>query len=465
MFKKADKVFKFTFHNQVTSGSYKTMTILITLLLFIIPVAIFGMIGVFTGNKEDESTESGIDKVYVVNSIAPDVDYNTLNLMQTENYTDIAYARAENLDAAIDEITKNGEKTSVVLIIEKNEDGYLIANTVYPDDTLLEADKMKHFNEFLSEQEQVLTVLSGGLSPESIMLFSVPTSKDVYTTAGYETGTSIYETDKESLRQKDNQEILPAFNMILVFVTVMIVYFIVLAYGASINQNVVLEKASKLMDTMLISVPPRSLIFGKLLGVLLAAFIQFYLWIAALAGGMIVGVKFYESLAPDSELALINFFKSFSELGLFKPLNIVIGVLVLTFGIVLYCALAAISGAISSSKEEATSNQSIFVILLVVCFYLVLMKGMEGEVPNWLYIFPGTAAMVLPAGICSGTVSVTIALISLAVMAVTAVAALVLAGKLYVMMALFKGNNVKIGKALKMLFSSQNKVPKQTKES
>ena len=44
----------------------------------------------------------------------------------------------------------------------------------------------------------------------------------------------------------------------------------------------------------------------------------------------------------------------------------------LIFGIVLYAALAAFAGAISSTMEQAASNQGIFVLILIVSYFIII---------------------------------------------------------------------------------------------
>ncbi len=453
MFKKFDKVFKFTFKNQVKAKGYKSLTIILALVLFLLPVLIFWIVDMASGSSEDEAIAScGAERIYVVNEITPNADYSLLNQLQVPNYEQIDYQKADNVDEILKQLAANPEPRALVLRIYKDSEENPTTTLIVPQNSILTTKDAANFNTFLDRQNQAFTILASGIPFSSMEELMRAQEKDVFNTEGYKTGTSIYETDAEMLEDKNNSSILPVFNMILVYVTVMIVYFVVLYYGASINQNVVLEKSSKLMDTMLISLSPDSLIFGKLLGVLAAGFIQFFLWIAAIAGGVFAGVKLVDTIDPGNNLPVITFLKSFSKLGLFKPGSVIIAVLVLIFGIVLYCALAAIGGAISNTKEEAASNQGIFVILLVVCFYLILMTGLDTtDVPTWLYLFPGTAAMILPAGICSGMVSNVIALISFGLMLATTLFALWIAGKLYKMMSLYKGNKVTLTKALKML--------------
>ena len=466
MFKKFDKVFKFTFRNQTGAGSYKATTIGVGLALFLIPVIVFFIIAqVNKGSDDEKGIEAcGADKIYVVNEISSASDFNIMNQLREENYMNLTYLNEKSVEAALEQIKSRGETKSLVVHIYKDANNGVCEQTIVPEGSGIEKSDAGNLDDFFEEQNQLFTVLASGIPVEDLMKLTAPLASDVYSQEGFVTGQSIYDTDKATLDEKNNESILPGFNMILVYITVMVVYFVVLAYGSSINQNVVLEKSSKLMDTMLISLPARSLIFGKLLGVLAAAFIQFFVWIAAIVLGMFAGVKVLDIVWPENDLAVITFFKSLGELGLFKPLNVVIALIVLILGIVLYCAIAAVGGAISSTKEEAASNQSIFVILLVVCFYLILMKGMDTtDIPTWLYLFPGTGAMLLPAGICSGMIGLPVMLGGLAIMLFTTALALLLAGKLYVMMSLYKGNGVKIGKALKMLFAGDKKTGQQEK--
>ena len=44
MFRRFDKVFGFTFKNQVKSGGFKTLTIVVALILLILPAAIFSLV-------------------------------------------------------------------------------------------------------------------------------------------------------------------------------------------------------------------------------------------------------------------------------------------------------------------------------------------------------------------------------------------------------------------------------------
>ena len=172
---------------------------------------------------------------------------------------------------------------------------------------------------------------------------------------GYQKGEDLY-SNEEISSDKMNEAIRPIFNLVLLFVTVLVIYMTVILYGNSITQSVIEEKTSKLMDTMLISIEPKSLIFGKMLAILTSGLIQFALWIVALVAGLIAGIIVSDNMFKDVDVSAVTFVKSFQEMKMFEPVNILIGILALIFGIVLYASLAAMCGAISSTREEAASN-------------------------------------------------------------------------------------------------------------
>lgn len=448
MFKNLDKVFKFTFKNQINTGGYKGATIGTAIFLLLLPVIILLIIDKVSGG-EDALKPCGADRVYVVNDATPDADYNVLNMLGVEGYTDIQYSNAKTVDEAMNLISDRKETTSLIMEFQVNEDE-VDERIIIPENSSIEEDDAKQLDKFLDEGGQMVTIVASGISVTELTEMGMKTETDIFNNKGYASNESLLNDDEIAEKQL-NSEILPVFNMILIFLSIMVVYMMVLVYGSGINQSVVMEKSSKLMDTMLVSIQPQALITGKLLGVLGAAFLQIIAWVVSLIVGVIAGVKVIDVMHPEANFSALTFIKSFNELNLFRPLNVIIGVLALLFGILFYSSFSAIAGSISSTKEEAQSNQGIFVMILVVSFYLVLFFGLKQDIATWLYILPLTSAMVLPAGICTGTVSIGIATVGLLILIVTSAILLILAGKLYVMMSLYKGNKVNIGKALKML--------------
>ena len=450
MFKNFDKVFKFTFKNQTSTKGYKSGTFLTAFILFIIPVAIFLIAGYAMKNDNDELKSCGADRVYVVDPEAPKADFNILNVSGIEGYTDILYSNAETIDAALETIEDRGETKSIILQIRK-QDGDLQSRIILPDSSELDKDDVKNYNDFLEQSGTITSIVASGVDMSDMTEFMKQTEYSVYDTEGYKTGTDIY-ADSDKLAETQNAKIKPGFNMALTYLCVIIIYVVIIMYGNSILQNIVLEKSNKLMDTMLISIAPQALVFGKMLAILTSGILQLLAWLAGLAGGAVVGVKVFTSMIGVQGNVVSSFVSSFGDMGLFKPVNVIVGILALIFGIIMYASLSAVAGSISSTREEAASNQSLFVMILLFSFYAALFKGINTTNPAiWLYLFPFTSAMVLPSGICSGVISTGVAVAGLAILIASSLGLIILAGKLYKMMALYKGNKVNIGKAIKML--------------
>lgn len=452
MFKNFDKVFKFTFKNQTSTSGYRNGTIITAILLFIVPIAIFMIAGAASKSKSDDLKECGADRIYVVDEEAPEAKFDTLNMLGIEGYTDIKYSNVESVDEALEKIKDRDEKTSLILQVEK-ENGRIHSRIILPDSSKITKEDAENYEDFIDETGNVFAVLASGVSVSDMTQVMLQSDYTVYDRTGYQNGTDIY-ADQAKVDEQKNADLLPGFNIALTYIAILIIYLVIILYGNSILQNIVLEKSNKLMDTMLISVAPESMIFGKMLAILTAGIMQLLIWLAAIAGGVATGLKLYDTFFNNIGGSVITFIKSFSELGIFRPLNVVIGILALIVGIVLYASMSAVAGAISSNREEAASNQGLFIMILVICFYIVIFKGISGgDIVTWIYLLPFTSAMVLPSGICSGMISLGLGLAGLAIMIVCSVLFLILAGKLYKMMSLYKGNTVNIRKALKMLMN------------
>ena len=114
--------------------------------------------------------------------------------------------------------------------------------------------------------------------------------------------------------------------------------------------------------------------------------------------GMIAGVKIAETMHPGYESPIAVFFSFMEELGLFRPLNVVIGIGFLVVGFVLYLSLATIAGAISANREEVAANSFFYTMPILAAFMLVMMGGglTAGGAPGWMNYIPYTAALLMP---------------------------------------------------------------------
>ena len=453
MFKNFDKVLKFTFKNQIAPKSYKIYTTVIAALLILIPIVICLIASSKMDDDDGTVKRCGADTVYIVNESYPDIEYSFLKSLGTPGYENIVFKNAKTVDEALASVNANGEVKSLIYEVTVEEDG-VYSNIIIPTISVIDKEDAEHLNDFINEAGYTFTAVSMGISPMDLMKSGTPTRYNVYNADGYNKGTDLFADDAEA-EDKANQDILSGFRIAFVLINSLLIYMIVLLYGSSISQNIVMEKSSKLMDTMLVSVRPEAMILGKYLGVLLAGVMQIIIWIVSLAVGLLGGMLIMKNMIPDT--GVTGFVGNFSNMGLFTPVSLILSVLIVILGMLFYTAIAAMCGAISSTKEEVASNQGIFVMLILISFYMIIFGGaMSGQdIPMWQNLVPFTSVMILPAGVCLGTVSVGIAVLSVVIMAACAVGMIILAGRLYKMMSLYKGDKVNIVKAFKMLAANK----------
>lgn len=242
-------------------------------------------------------------------------------------------------------------------------------------------------------------------------------------------------------------------GMLLPYANIMAIYFLVLFYGQSVANCVIMEKTSRLMDTFLIAVRPGEMILGKVLAVWASSAVQVLLFIVSLCAGFGAGTALVCAVNPDTEMLLIKLFGLLGGVsGLLSPAGCVLAVLILFAGFLLYCTLAAVGGSLAGKPEDLQSSNMLFTLILVVSFFCALYGGMNGSDGfGWLDAAPFTAILVTPSRLLLGAVTPLMGAVSLLLILVFCGLAVLLAGRVYTMMALYKGEMPKPGQVIKML--------------
>lgn len=450
MFRNFDKVFKYTFKNQANTKSYKSMTIIVALILIALPALIM-FFAAKSKDKDDEGIKPcGASAIYVVNEEAPDTDFDILNYLGVENYDHIKYLTYDTVEEALEVANYSSD----VLVVDfKKIENDIKATIIVPENCTISNEDAGHFNDFIDQNETMIAVIASGIPMTNLGQMSMSVESKVYNTSGFAKGVDLLENE-ENAEAVQAEGVKTIFRYVVVYGMMFVLYMVIIMYGNGIASHVVMEKESKLMDTMLISVHPEALIFGKMLGILSAGFLQLFVWAIALVAGFIIGSKVVG--ASGVTLAIMTFFKAMKGMGIFTIPGIVLAVIAIIAGVVMYASLSGLAGSISNNKEEAATNNSLFIMVLLVSFYLVFFFGFGnagGDLPMWMMFVPPVAAMVLPSALLLGAMPMGLGVAATALIVVVAVLLSVLAGKLYKMMSLYKGNKVKLSKAIGMLFS------------
>lgn len=428
-------VFRFTLIQRLKSRGYLSAILIGMLLCFFLPLSLMAL-AEWLDDKEE--AQNLVEVVYVAEELenaGAFADYNSLNLLGQEGYTQIRWELCPDADTAFRDAGET--ENSVVLLVEQNREQESL-RLVLPENSSLERKNLSGLEEFLEGAYPYIRMQRTGLSPEALEQLAAPIR-----TVRHDTD----ETEEDGIR-----EIL---MYVIPYLNVMVLYFLVLFYGQGAATSVLVEKTSKLMDTMLLVVKPESMILGKVLATALAGLLQITAWLSALAGGFLAGAAAVKALNPDTQMGLVAFLDLLGEIGSGLALPAVLTALLhILGGFLIYCGLAAIGGAIAGKQEELSSTNMLFVLFLIASFLLVLYTGGTGEMTQssaWLTWMPFSATLVVPARVILGQITVGEALASLLVVLAFFLAIIYLAGRLYRSMALYKGKLPKPGEIARML--------------
>ena len=365
-----------------------------------------------------------------------------LNRVDAERFTDVAYEMA----GSVEEAAKKAEEDdySAVLVVDYQENSYQL-DVLLPDKTKLNKKDVNAYETFLSGAFRSILIQKSNLEVTQIAELTMPIETQVR-----DSSTPADESDEYASAKKVMASLLPYLN-------IMVLYFMILAYGQGTANNAIMEKTSKLMDLFLVTVKPGAMLLGKVFATAASGILQIFVWIGGLFGGFALGIHFTKMVNPKTDMALIQLVETFGEFsGMFTVSGVILSLLMLAAGLLLYCSLAAIGGAIAEKPEDLSSTNMLFIMVLLISFFATMFAGGAGaDVPwdavTWQVWVPFTSILVAPTKILLGVMSIPEAVCSLGIVILTATVITMIAGRIYKMMSLYKGNLPSPKKMIEML--------------
>jgi ABC-2 type transport system permease protein len=200
------------------------------------------------------------------------------------------------------------------------------------------------------------------------------------------------------------------------------------------------EKESRLIEVLLSSVSPRQLLTGKVLGLGAAGLVQVVVWLASLP------------LLLNLASSTIGGFFSTIQL----PANfLVLGIIYFVLGYLLFAALSAGVGAISSSARDGQPITMLYALLVFVPIWFASLLFIFPDSPIWtvLTIFPITAPIEVMLRLGVAGIPTWELVTSLAVMVLSILGALALSVKAFRIYLLMYGKRPAWGEIIRNLRS------------
>ncbi len=468
MFKNFGTVFSYSFGNQVKAKGYKITTIVLAILLLFGPLLILPAVQLYQKNNDDSLDPSAVTAVYTVDERGVATDLSPMNNLGEEDYSNIEYRSFGSVEEAL-EAAHKGDGYALVLQITAGSTGAPVLQLVNPEGSNLTSKDADNYREFIRAYRDQLSSLlldDSAMSAEELLTLTMPVSVNSYTVTDYRTGSS-----EEFAAEFQKNSILEGLSFGIPYFSIMIMYFMVILYASGVTASVSMEKSSKLMDTMLVSVRPEAMVLGKMLAIVSAAVMQIVIWLVCGIVGLVGGTLLSLVVNPQQ---LVNFFdlvgsssaaaaatagaeEAAESFTLFTPGGFLLAVLIIIAGFILYCSIAAIGGSFASTKEEAASANSSFTLILVASFLVTLNGGgmSSAATPEWMVLFPFTSILVSPGAAILGTMPTWLLLAGLAITLILALVLVALAGRVYHSMSLYKGNKPNMKQVVDVILGKQ----------
>ena len=229
--------------------------------------------------------------------------------------------------------------------------------------------------------------------------------------------------------------------MLLSIVLLYAIYFC--AY--QVSSSITTEKTSKIIETLVTSTSPKTIVLGKTIGIGVVGLLQLIL----LVGTALISAKAF--LDPE----LIN---SILDISAITPYLGIITVIYFILGYLAYALLYALTGSTVSKPEDIQSANGPVAMLAVIGFYLsyFTMMNPTSSLNVFASIFPISSPFCMPFRIMMGLANTTDVLISIAVLIITILIIAKVAIKIYSNAILNYGTKMGIKDIMKMYKDKNN---------
>lgn len=221
-----------------------------------------------------------------------------------------------------------------------------------------------------------------------------------------------------SLEQTEEQE---AKGNIFTMLMLSIVLFYAIYFCAyQVSSSITTEKTSKIMETLVTSTSPTTIVLGKTIGIGIVGLLQMTLIVAT---ALISANTFLEPELLETIL----------DLSTITPYLGFITIIYFILGYLAYSLIYALTGSTVSKPEDIQSANTPVAILAMIGFYLSYMTMMNpmGELNYFASIFPLSSPFCMPFRVMMGLASGRDVIISIAILLVVIIIIAKVAIKIY----------------------------------
>lgn len=238
----------------------------------------------------------------------------------------------------------------------------------------------------------------------------------------------------------------PASGNIFAIMLLSIVLFYAIYFCAyQVSSSITTEKTSKIMETLVTSTTPRTIVLGKTIGIGIVGLIQ----VASIILVSVICCNLF--LEPGLLSSIIDVSK-------ITPLLAILTIVYFILGYAIYSLLYALTGSTVSKPEDINSANGPVAILAVIGFYLSYFSMMNptSGINVFASLFPISAPFSMPFRVMMGTATPMQIALSLGIMLVSIIVIANISIKIYSSAILNYGTKMSIKDILKIYKDKNN---------
>lgn len=239
-----------------------------------------------------------------------------------------------------------------------------------------------------------------------------------------------------ALEQTDEEASGNVYAMMLLS---LVLFYAIYFCAYQVSSSITTEKTSKIIETLVTSTSPKTIVLGKTLGIGIVGLLQMIL----LVGTALISAKTF--LEPGILDSIIDVSKITPYLG-------IITIIYFIFGYFEYALLYALTGSTVSKPEDIQSANGPVAILSIIGFYLsyFTMMNSASELNVFASMFPISSPFCMPFRIMMGLAKPTDVIISIVILLITGIIIAKIAIKIYSNAILNYGTKMSFNDIVKM---------------
>ena len=382
-------VIEFTMKEMVKRKSFIVSTIII-LILIVIGFNVPNIINAFKGDSEDTQK----DKLLIIDT--ENIFEGTLNSLNNMELGYEANTTSENISFEKIKDKIENKEIDEAIIIEKNQQNYKIRYIV-EDATMLQKMPTTLENAINSIYSN-LQISKLGLTEEQVK--------------------GITPSFEFSIEQTEEQKV--SGNVFAMMLMSLVLFYAIYFCAYQVSSSITTEKTSKIMETLVTSTSPRTIVLGKTIGIGIVGLLQ----VCLIVGTAIISAK----MCLDENLV-----NSVLDVSKITPYLGVVTIIYFILGYFAYALLYALTGSTVSKPEDIQSANTPVALIAVIGFYLsyFTMMNPTSDLNVLASMLPISSPFCMPFRIMMGLANATDVLISIAILLITILIVAKVAIKIY----------------------------------